>query len=402
MNDEVRVGPGAPTQQDRRAWRIGFGTLALSLGAAGMAVQYVAGTLGPILVTELALSRTQLGAIPSVLFAVAAVCSLAVGRAVDRLGGRASVYATLGLATLAVAAIAGAWGYAALVLAAAVGGVAAAAANPVTNLLVTRHVRRGAGLFLGLKQAGAQLYAFLCGAALPAIALTVGWRISALAATFPPLASVVMVRRIVPSEPIGTPTAGNGDGLRGEGLLPIWTYALVMGAGQGPVVTYLPLYGFEAIGFDAVSAGAVVGAAGLAGVAGRVTWGALATRFRSHRSLLVWLALTATVSVTLVASATWLGPGALWTGAVLFGSSSGWMTAVMLAVVQLGSTTSPGRRSSQIMVPAYLGVMISALSFGALVDLTGSYALAWGMLAALLAVGSLLVLPARRLAARPR
>lgn len=211
---------------------MGFGGLVALLGSAGMAAQYALSALSAFVVEDLALSRTQLGVLPTAMFGVATVASLTTGPALDRWGTRRVAVLTLLLSTAALLGAASARTFAWLVLSAGVAGVAVAAAKPVTSSLVAAHAPLRPGVYLGLKQAGAQLYAFATGASLPALALAAGWRTAMAASCLPGLAAAWLVPRLVPRS---APPRRDGPlpSLRRHDLRWLPVYALLMGAAQG-------------------------------------------------------------------------------------------------------------------------------------------------------------------------
>jgi nitrate/nitrite transporter NarK len=87
-------------------WRAAFSaTLTLSMGISPFAI-FALSALSPMVVTELGFSRTGLGSVATVAFAVAALSSVAGGRQVDVFGGRAMlswVFITGGAAAIVMA-----------------------------------------------------------------------------------------------------------------------------------------------------------------------------------------------------------------------------------------------------------------------------------------------------------
>lgn len=161
--------------------RMAFGaTLAAGMGIGPFALIAV-GALSPLIVADLGLSRTGLGSLATVTFAVAAATSIAGGRRVDAWGGREVLMGVFAAGGAAVALMAAApslvwlWGAAVLV------GATQAVANPVTNRLVADHVPRGRqGLYIGVKQSGVQMTQAAIGFVLPPLAVVIGWRGSML------------------------------------------------------------------------------------------------------------------------------------------------------------------------------------------------------------------------------
>src|SRR5690606_14446687 len=133
-----------------------------------------------------------------------------------------------------------------------VGGVATAIGRPAANLVVaTEGSPRHQGLLFGLKQAGVPATTTLAGLAVPAVAVTVGWR----AAFFLAAALSAVYAAAIPSSRSGRAPATDSPQERGPGdvdrrrLL-----VLALGAGLGVAVAncvaaFLTSYTVE-IGFS--------------------------------------------------------------------------------------------------------------------------------------------------------
>jgi predicted MFS family arabinose efflux permease len=394
--------PGTATSQESPSrWRLLLGgTLALAM-AAGTFAPFAVGALGPFLVEDLGLARAQLGAITTVLFGVAAALSVAIGRLVDRVGGRLTLAGMFALAGLTLLAMAASESYAGLLAAAALGGVAVAATNPVTNQLVGTHIPRGTqGSIMGFKQSGVQMGAFLAGAVLPALALPLGWRGALAVAATVPLAAVVLAWWAVP-RPAPQDGARAGDGARGDAGIPapapryrrfvLWLagYALLMGAGVATVATYLPLYAVEVLGLSPTRAGLVAALIGLVGIGGRILWARASERRGAVGVPLLLIALLSVVAVAGFWASAVAGTWLVWAGAVVFGATAvSWNAVGMLAVVREVDHASTGTASGIVLVGFYLGYVVAPVTFGWSVDHLGGYDAGWAGLAALFAVGA--------------
>lgn len=375
-------------------WRVGFGGLVATLGSAGMAAQYAISALSPFIVEDLALTRTDLGVLPGAMFGVATVASLLIGPALDRGGTRWVALLTFALSAAALLGAAFAPTFAWLVACAGLAGVAVAAANPVTSSLVAAHVLPRPGVYLGLKQAGAQLYAFAVGATLPGLAIATGWRVAMACSCLPSLAGAWLVRRLVRRE-APRRRQGGSPSLRSHDLRWLPLYAFLMGAGQGALVAYLPLYAYEALGMTQVAAGMVVAFTGLSGVVGRVGWGYVGGNMTTT-GLLGVLAASSVGCAGLILLAASVGPIALWAGATVYGATAGaWATAAMLTVVRHCGADGAGHLSGHVMLGAYAGVLWSGIAFGALVDGTGTYAAGWWLVLLLTSLALALVIVRR-------
>jgi len=86
---------------DARGLRASLLTALLTAGMAfSMLLLFVVGALGPFLVHELHLTRSELGALVAAAFGVATLLSLVSGQVVDLVGGRTALVWLLGLVAL--------------------------------------------------------------------------------------------------------------------------------------------------------------------------------------------------------------------------------------------------------------------------------------------------------------
>src|SRR5438034_6998032 len=210
--------------------------------AFSMLLLFVVGALGPFLVHELHLTRSELGALVAAAFGVATLLSLVSGQVVDLVGGRTALVWLLGLVALNLVVLSIAPTFAALLAAAALGGVAQSLANPATNKLVAgSFTRTRRAMVLGVKQSGVQVGAFAAGLLLAPLAAASGWRTALRLAALVPAAAIVLAVAVAPA-------AAPADGPRllraprPPSALARWlmAYSLFLGAGIAAVNTYLP------------------------------------------------------------------------------------------------------------------------------------------------------------------
>lgn len=163
--------------------RRGFGSVRAGLAAAASAGASIlpVSLLGALIVQvreDIAISTFELGAIIALFYLVSAIGSIPAGRLVDRLGWQRGVWlATLHLALpLLVLAtlVRTAWQVAAVFV---VTGLGNAIAQPAANLAIVRGVStERQGIAFGIKQASIAAGSLAAGAAVPLIALRIGWQ----------------------------------------------------------------------------------------------------------------------------------------------------------------------------------------------------------------------------------
>lgn len=377
--------------------------LAAAMSIGPFAVNAV-GAMSPLVVPDLGLTRTELGSLATVTFAVAAVTSILGGRQVDVFQARRVTMAVFVVGGMAAATMATATALPWLWVGAALGGITQAIANAVTNQLISDHVPSGRqGVYVGVKQSGVQMGQAVIGFALPSVALVVGWRGSMSLGVALAVLGVVGVRLVLPA------TAAHGRGhpdaprVRLEPM--VWwlaAYTCLISMAVQAVMIFAPLYAFERVGLSAQFAGMATGVLGATGIVARITWTRTAERFNAPVRTLMVLAAAACGSVLLIAAGEHVGQWTLWLGLVGFGVSAVAVNAVvMLTVVRGTAQGRTGRASGVVGLGLYGGFMVGPLAFGPLVDRTGSYLLGWSIAAGLCAIALGLTLVWRRTAHVP-
>lgn len=371
------------TRDDQRGsrWRVGFGaTLTLAM-AVGTLFPFVLGVLAPFIVSDLGLSRARFGSLTSVYYLVGIVGSLVIGFLVDRVGGRRMLVVLFVTGGVSLVVLAGAPGYLVLALGAFFGGLSTAGVNPVTNQLMAAFVPRGRqGILVGVKQSGVYVGSFLVGAGLPVLAEAFGWRTAIATATTLAAVGLALTLAFVPPHEPPTSDTPAADAPRADvrGLVGLAIATLLIGTGVAAAAVYLALYAFEALGFSASAAGLVVALSALVTVVARIVWGRSAERRGDVGGLLVVLAVLSVASLSLVLAAEAVGGWLLWVGALAVGLSGNALNAVvMLAIVRDADPAVTGRASGVIQLAFYIGMLITPIGFGWLVDLTGSYVPGW-------------------------
>nr|MBA2529741.1 MFS transporter [Euzebyales bacterium] len=175
-------------------------------------------------------------------------------------------------------------------------------------------------------------------------------------------------------------------------------YAFLMGAGVAAVNAYLPLYAVEVLGVSVQLAGAVAAIIGFVGILSRVLWGWLTERGGGFVVPLLVMAVGAVVALGLVIAAQLAGTAVLWLAALVFGATAvTWNAVGMLALVTEVDPADAGRASGHVLLGFYGGFVPSPIVFGAIVDATGDYRVAWAGVAAVFVAAALLMSAWRRL-----
>jgi predicted MFS family arabinose efflux permease len=368
-------------------------TLLVALLALAMVTAtYLQGALSVVaafLIDEFGVSRSQLGTAFTAFSLTGAFSSPVAGTLADR-GTRRVLLGLFGVAVVGWGMIALAPGFGFVLAGSVIAGLGLGAGNPATNRVISRWVEpRLRGLVVGIKQAGPPLGLLGAGLALPPIALAVGWRWALVASILVPLVGAALTLRLVPrddQEEAGQAKTTDPGAAR---QAVIWLTVIGTGVATGlsAVLAFVPLYAIEAVGATPAQAGALASAMGVAGVAGRVGWGAVAHRLGRPSNSLLLISALSLAATGLVAVAQFAGVGWLWLGVGLVGASMlAWHSVAWLAIIDRVGLAGLGRASGVMQLGNSIGFGLGPPLAGLVVDHTSSYQWAWWGVFALFAV----------------
>lgn len=378
------VGTAGP----RRALIVGASvTVACSLPV------FFTGAMAVQISTELGFGPVGIGGAVAAFFATMALVSIHLGRVVDRFGATLSMrIAALGggASALGVALLARNWP--SLVGWLVLSGLAAALAQPAANRLLVNRIRQARlGTAFGMKQSAPPIASMLAGLAVPAVALTVGWRWAyVLAAIWAVLAAVAVGPRpaILPTS---TPRAEGGKPppLKDRATLVV----MVVGFGLAFITSSAVLaFYVEAavrVGVTQSVAGAIFAAGSFTAILARLVLGAASDRYAfSPLRMSSLLLVGGTVGLVLLATGR---PVLMGIGAVIALTGTWGFPGLFWFALVSAYAEAPGRITGA-MAPAAIGGIVGPVGFGALAT-TVSYTVAWSVSAviALLAAIALLV-----------
>lgn len=373
-------------------------TLTTTIGANLPA--FLLGGLAVQMQAELHFGPTGVGVGVGAFYATGAVSSALTGRVVERVGPERSLrWAAVmsGLVQLAIAGFGTSIGLIVGLL--AVGGLANAWAQPASNVLLARVVAPGRlGVALGVQKSAIPASALLGGLAVPAIALTVGWRWAFVAGAVFAFSSAVQV----PSAPSATVAR---PGHRREGRPDVPTrHLLFLAAGVGlgssasnSLSAFLVLSGVAA-GLSEGTAGLLLTAGSVAGIGVRLLVGSRADR-HPGRTLAVMAAMFAVASSSFALLASGVEVLFLLATPLAFATAYAWPGLFHLAVVRT-NPSAPGAATGLTMTGTLAGAVAGPVLFGTIAT-HGSYAAAWLMATAFLLGAALIVGLSSRLIPEP-
>jgi MFS family permease len=235
-------------------------------------------------------------------------------------------------------------------------------------------------LFFSLKQSGVQVGAVLASLALPAIALAWGWRTALMAVALVLVAVAASLRAPARRWPVpqsGAPRTaasavrallGWARPLRGRpGLMRLVLAASAFGATQVCLNTFLVTWGVLERGLDLAGAGLLAAVAQGAGLLARPLWGWVAPRAAGPRRVLRGLGATMAACGVALGLFGAQGPGWLLVPlAALYGlSASGWNGVFLAEVATRSEPSEVASTSAAAMVPLFGGLVVGPLAFAA-------------------------------------
>ena len=263
---------------------------------------------------------------------------------------------------------------------------------------------------MGIKQMGLTLGGLVGALALPVIAATLGWRAAILAcgvavalpvaagwsALAPLEAGAIEVTRAA-----ATPRApADWSWARRPALLVFFAAGLLFGMVQAAVLSYLPLYAVQALGFDKIGAGLLVAWTQAGGAVSRLAFGAASDRWLAGRRS-IWLALTGAVGAAIFfVYARGEVTGALAAGVLAFFAgigAYGWVGIFFVISAEVGGPRQAGLLSGMAFAAIVVGLLTGPSVFGLLLVGADSYRVAWAAfasIATLVTLAALLAGPA--------
>ena len=405
--------PAAPALPVR--WRL-LTILTASYGAGAFGMLGIS-PLSPSLVEGLGLTRFQVAFLVPSIYLSGLLFSMPGGRLADRLGVRPSFLGGLAVAAIGLLAAALAPGFLAFLVCLFVAGSGCSVVNPALGkAIMDVFPVSERGIAMGVKQMGLTLGGLVAALALPAIAATLGWRYAVGACSVVVAVPVALGWRPLAAFHAGvrgaTSTAGERDPTswwwaRRPALVVFFATGFVLGMVQGAVLSYLPLFTIQGLGFDKIGAGLLVAASQAGGAVSRLALGAASDRWAAGRRSR-WLAFTGAFgAVIFLVYAVWPATSAGLAGLLAFATgvgAYGWVGIFFVISVEAGGRDQAGLLSGVAFASIVLGLLVGPPIFGLLLEGFDSYAVAWAVfavLSGLVAIISLLAGPAIDRESRP-
>lgn len=385
-----------PFTDDIQSRRSALGMLVISSGLVLVALPiFMVAGLAVQIRDDLGFTESALGAAVTIAFSAGAVVALFGGRLADRLGPRTAIRIGAALATvsmLGLGLVVKSW--ASLTAFLGIAGFGVAITDPGLAILVDRAIPSGQqGLAFGVKEASIPAATLLAGLAVPAIALTAGWR-WAFALGAIPLAIVILLLPRVSAVEAGT---------QDHELDPIFdldevahsphraavVYAAIGGAMGTAAASGVGVFLTEsavAMGMTPAGAGFLLAAGSVAGIIARISAGVAGDRIGGIQFRLIAMML-AVGAVTIALGGT--GTTVLLVVGTIGAFTGGWAwTGIFFLSLIKTNPTAPGAAAGIGTFSLGLGNASGPLFFG-LVAQSYSFQAAWGAAGLLAGVGAL-------------
>ena len=297
-----------------------------------------------------------------------------------------------------------------LVLCGVLLGVAHGLVNPASSaILATAAPARLRSMVFSVKQTGVPVGAAITGMLVPALLLHAHWQSAVLMLAVGSAAVTLFTipfRRTYDRDKktdqrlhVSRFAAPIAEVWRNRPILELALTSAVFSSVQMSFGTYLVSFLKLGLGYSLVAAGLVFSAAQVAGVVGRVLWGAFADQFFAPRTILAILGSTMALCGLAAASftASWPFAAVLAVCAVYGASAVGWNGVFLAEVAQLAPEGRVAIITGGTQFYTFGGVLVGPPVFGATVSATGSYAAGFVLVAILpMAIGIRILLSRRR------
>jgi MFS family permease len=364
--------------------------------------------LAPFMQADLGLTRGQVGLFNSAIMAGSLVSMFAAGWVVDVQGERAALVWGNVLVGLFCLTVAGTQGFFTALLALFAAGMGASFPTPAgSKAVMSWFPVEKRGMAMGVRQTGIPVGGALAAASLPAIAALMGWRTAVVASGVTCFIAVAACWFLYSSpegaasgsSPITRKQQNHLKDILTRDVALLGLAGALLPLGQFALLTYLALYLKETQNIPVTTTATLLVGAQIAGATGRIVWGIWSDRwFRQHRKpALVWASVFSTGGSLVLG---WLPQGVpLWLIGlvVLFYAFNtiGWHGSWIAMLAEIAGPDKQGRTLGMAMTLMYPGIIVLPPLFGLFVDYTHSWQWAWTVLAAVLALGTALILPVR-------
>ena len=365
--------------------------------------------MAPVAASALGVSPQGIGWFVALEYLLGMLSGLACGALIAGFGPVRVCQIAVGLG--AVGLIIGTGAMLPLVLvAAALIGSGYGLVNPVSSQILMKaappHMR---SLIFSIKQTGVPLGGALAGALVPPLVLYAGWRWGAAVVALLCLLVALAIQPVRSADAAerGSARAGSARQLffaplalvfANPPVLELSIVSVIYSAVQLALITYFVSYLNLEVGYGLVAAGLIYSSAHVAGIVGRIAWGAVADRWLSPRPTLGLLGVLMGLSCLCAAcfDADWPLSLVLLASALFGASAVGWNGVYLAEVARLAPPGQVGAVTGGTQFLTFLGALAAPPLFGLMVGLTGGYGKAYLAFSLMPALSGLYLLVRRR------
>lgn len=383
-----------------------FTTAALTLSS--MAVLWIP-AIAPAVAHDLGVSPSLIGYQFTLAYIGAMASSLLVGGFIQRFGSWRISQSALGM--LAIGHLILMTGHLELMVIGSIAtGFGYGMMNPPAMELLNRVATpSNRNLVFSVRFTGVPIGGVLASLVAPSLALAIGWQTTMLVvgalglllfAAMQPLRARFDANRRSDATLVRDPFSGLRLVLRSRAMLLISFTGLCFGAVQLSLMSFTVTLLVDEVGWNLVSAGVALSCVQVAGVIGRLSWGAIADRLRSSTAVLLIIGSTTTVA-SLAASR--IGPDwpniSVFVFFFVFGLTAiGWNGVFASEAARISPPGAIGHATGAIMFITFSGVLFGPVVFSMLYQVTGSYSATFLASASLAALGVVFLGVSRRAA----
>jgi len=344
---------------------------------------------------EVGVAASTVGVATALIYISSTFAALMSGGVIGRFGpmrvSQLSLILCAGGIALMVSANAWLIGVGALIIGLGYGPV-----TPSSSAILAERVPPNLRAFIfSLKQTGVPIGGAIAGAMIPALMLSLGWKAAALATSAMCIALAILIqpwRRAVDAGSRAPDTRAK-LGLRAtmqlvlshRRLREMALASLTYSGMQMCLGSFMVVFLHDRVRFGVGSAGAVLAAAMITGIVGRIVWGVVADRWIKPRMLLGLLGCAMSLAAFAVAAVTSSWPLTLvFAVSVVYGGTAvGWNGVYLAEVARIAPPGQAAAATGASLAMTYFGVVALPLMFWAIVHFTGSYAVAFAAAGAL-------------------
>ena len=369
--------------------------ITLAIQALASLVIFTPPVLAPVAGMEVGVAASAVGVATALIYISSTFAALMSGGVIGRFGpmrvSQLSLILCAGGIALMVSANAWLIGVGALIIGLGYGPV-----TPSSSAILAERVPPNLRAFIfSLKQTGVPIGGAIAGAMIPALMLSLGWKAAALATSAMCIALAILIqpwRRAVDAGSRAPDTRAK-LGLRAtmqlvlshRRLREMALASLTYSGMQMCLGSFMVVFLHDRVRLGVGSAGAVLAAAMITGIVGRIVWGVVADRWIKPRMLLGLLGCAMSLAAFAVAAVTSSWPLTLvFAVSVVYGGTAvGWNGVYLAEVARIAPPGQAAAATGASLAMTYFGVVALPLMFWAIVHFTGSYAVAFAAAGAL-------------------